>query len=123
MKKLISALLAIVMIASLIPYGAITLFAETNAEKGGITFSGTSYGADEDYRLDGNLKEVPHTFTAWVYIPEALYSQRHIILGNYPSLSRYTGYLNFEIQANGKPRLVFGDGSSDSGYGSGEQVM
>lgn len=123
MKRFISAFLAIVMVLALIPYGAISLFAETDSDKAGLTFSGTSYGADEDYRLDKNLEEVPHTFTAWVYIPNALYSQRHIILGNYPSLSRYTGYLNFEIQTNGRPRLVIGDGSKDSAYQSGDQVM
>lgn len=123
MKKFLAAFLAVVMVIALIPCGVLSLNAEPDVEKGGITFSGTSYGADEDYRLDKNLEEVPHTFTAWVYIPADLHSQRHIILGNYPSLSRYTGYLNFEIQTNGRPRLVFGDGSNDSGYQTGDQTM
>ncbi|MBE6553924.1 MAG: hypothetical protein E7666_06225 [Ruminococcaceae bacterium] len=123
MKKILAAFLALVMVLGLFPYSVISLNAETGAEVAGLTLSGTSYGADEDYRLDQNLREVPHTFTAWVYIPAALHSQRHIILGNYPSLSRYTGYLNFEIQTNGRPRLVFGDGSNDSAYQTGDQTM
>ncbi len=120
MKKILAIFLAVMI---LLPYAAIPLHAEPGTEVAGLSFSGTSYGADEDYRLDQNLRDVPHTFSAWVYIPAALHSQRHTILGNYPSLSRYTGYLNFEIQTNGRPRLVIGDGSSDGKYNTGDQTM
>ena len=116
MKKIISFLLATVMVLSLIPVGALTLFADANTDKTGLTFNGDgTYGAEDEYYAAKSFDEVPLTFSAWVYLDYEVYNQRGVIIGNYPGAECYTGYVNFEMYNHGVPRLVIGDWNFDSG--------
>lgn len=110
MKKIVAFVLAFLIMLSLIPYVAVTLFAVSEDDGKGLTFVGNSTrGAEEEYYPAKNFEEVPYTFSAWVFLDDTARGKENVILGNYPSASRYTGYINFEITTNGVPRLVWAD--------------
>ena len=115
MKKTLAILLAIIM---LIPMFTVLVSAapdEANSGVAGITFDGDlTYGANEEYHFNQNLEKVPHTLSAWVYLDDDAYSNRNVIFGNYPSNTRYTGYMHFEINASHQPRFKYSDADQSS---------
>ena len=111
MKKIISILLAAIMLASAF---SMHISAAGNDRKG-ITLDRTETNGVSHpvgyYVTEKRFRKLPITFEAWVYIPRSVYSQRGgIIIGNYQSFSK-DDFINFEIHTNGVPRLLIDDPS------------
>ena len=125
MKKLLAFLLAVTTVLPLLTvffsfgaaaaavYDRPTSKTEQNA---GLTLSGTLDNgkscADDNYRATQKLPRVPHTFQAWVYIPDTHNDSKSagIILGNYTTANTTRGaFINFEISANRVPYLHYYD--------------
>ena len=111
MKKIISILLAAIMLASAF---SMHISAAGNDRKG-ITLDRTETNGVSHpvgyYVTEKRFEKMPVTFEAWVYIPRSVYSQRGgIIIGNYQSFSK-DDFINFEIHTNGVPRLLIDDPS------------
>ncbi|MBR4033731.1 MAG: metallophosphoesterase, partial [Clostridia bacterium] len=111
MKKIISILLAAIMLASAF---SMHISAAGNDRKG-ITLDRTETNGVSHpvgyYVTEKRFRKPPITFEAWVYIPRSVYSQRGgIIIGNYQSFSK-DDFINFEIHTNGVPRLLIDDPS------------
>lgn len=111
MKRIVSLILSIIMIAS-----TLALFTHAaNTEHSGITLERTTTNGKSHpvgyYVTEKRYEKMPITFEAWVYIPKSVYSQRGgIIIGNYQSFSK-DDFINFEIHTNGVPRLLIDDPS------------
>jgi len=57
------------------------------------------------YDILQRLDKVPETVEAWVYVPTSVYSSRiGVILGNYSGYQK-DSHINFELAANGIPRI------------------
>ena len=111
MKKIISILLAAIMLASAF---SMHISAAGNDRKG-ITLDRTETNGVSHpvgyYVTEKRFEKMPVTFEAWVYIPRSVYSQRGgIIIGNYQRFSK-DDFINFEIHTNGVPRLLIDDPS------------
>ncbi len=81
----------------------------------GLTFDGTVDNgkncADDNYRALKRLREVPHTFQAWVYIPEAYQSTSPgTVISNYTTKNDTRGaYISLEITKNRVPMIAYFD--------------
>lgn len=98
MKRVLSAVLAIIMIACLLPISA-------NAEER----QGAKFAVDEYYRSTEKLSKVPHTFEAWIKVDKgAAASELGVIAGNYKNGTDHS--YGMEVRANGNPFLWLGYG-------------
>ena len=82
----------------------------------GLTFDGDGTWADDYYETEQKLDRVPHTFAAWVYMPEGMETTRGgVIIGNYANMDGYgEAHLSFEIHTGYKPRLQWYDEANGS---------
>lgn len=111
MKRIISILIAAIMLASAF---SMHISAAGNDRKG-ITLDRTETNGVSHpvgyYVTEKRFEKLPITFEAWVYIPRSVYAERGgIIIGNYQSFSK-DDFINFEIHKNGVPRLLIDDPS------------
>ena len=70
-----------------------------------FTGDGMTFTASKIYKQNKPLEETPNTMEAWIYLPEI---KRSVIYGNYGGSG---AGINFEINANGCPRLYWMTGS------------
>ncbi|MBQ7936202.1 MAG: S-layer homology domain-containing protein [Clostridia bacterium] len=107
MKKVLSVVLILCMLFSLCTF--VSAGAET--EDAGISFSTddiyNTYGSDIYYTSE-RLAAVPHTFEAWICMPDTRdsASSSNTVFGNFAPVT--TACINFAIR-NGKPRLFVED--------------
>ena len=128
MKRFLSILL---MLAMVVPLFTVLLtlgvFAETAAVYDkpthtdetdgsvGLTFDGTVDNgktcADDNYRPTKRFSDVPHTFQAWVYLPEAYEStSAGVIMGNKTANNDTRGaHLTFSLGGNRVPQILYYD--------------
>ena len=67
-----------------------------------------TFAEDTSTQIDPNVDEMPHTFEATICLPKHIQDRGGVIVGNYGS--DCDGQLNFEIYANGCPRLYYREG-------------
>ncbi len=120
-RKLISALVcAVLLFASIF---AISGYAASSTTSDGLNFPKqddsvydlvSSVALDypaENYKAEKKLESVPETVEAWVFYPSTLAGKAAgPVIGNYYSDGKYgESFINFEISANGAPRIWCSD--------------
>jgi len=115
MKKAVSFILTVILL-----FSSFALYIGAANEHSGITLPRTTTGSLSHptafYATQKRFDKMPLTFEAWVYIPNNIHSKRvGVILGTYNNSSKDV-YFNFEIEAGGVPKLIFGkqDGTERS---------
>ena len=103
-------LLSAVLLAGLVPVAAdnaVGVTAQTAAEE---TEKVYTFSNKYDYRLDDAFTRSPDSFEAWINIPAN--SIGGTIMGNFPgSKHSFAGCVNWEIDAIGRVRIFWDDGS------------
>lgn len=125
MKKLIAILLTVTMLVPMLTAfstfgvaaeGAVydkPSHADVTDASAGLTFTGTMDNnrdcADYAYNSKTRLESVPHTFQAWVYIPEAYKSQNcGTVISNYATKDDTWGsYLYMGVVENRVPLITY----------------
>ena len=79
---------------------------------------GMTFDSTDQYRTDVPLSTVPHTFEATVWFPAgADYSAASVILGNSGGVG--SEIINFEVLANGNPRIYLQDNRKSANLADG----
>ena len=102
MKKFCSLFCVVAMLLSLI------LLPTSAAGADGLRFDGNYRYQNADV-----LEKAPHTFSGWISVPKD-FSKTGVLYGNY--MFGYKGYLNFEVQHTGYPKISYtgADGETHS---------
>lgn len=108
MKKAVSFIITVVLLIS-----SFALYIGAASEHSGITLPRIKTASLSHptafYVTQKRFDKMPMTFEAWVYLPKSIHSQRvGVILGTYNNSTKDV-YVNFEIEAGGVPKLIFGE--------------
>ncbi|MBQ9783486.1 MAG: metallophosphoesterase [Clostridia bacterium] len=118
MKKTLALFLALMMVLPLFVMNLSALPAEADGDiNSGLTIdSDDGVYPIEEYYAAKKLDAVPHTFSAWVYLPDSLAADQRggVIIGNYTGVVNddsqlYDAHVGFEIYTNYAPRLQWYD--------------
>ena len=120
MKKTIAILLTVMILLPMFSVFVLAVPAEASGDMStGLTFTANSDSSPtEEYYSAKKFEEIPHTYSAWVYLPNN--TTRHgIILGSNHNLVRndlgyYDARMFFEIASGNKPRLFTTDQAGSS---------
>lgn len=104
MKKLLSLFLVLTLLFVLCACDAEPAETQPSIDSMSIERTGTTFAEDPIWRCNDRIEQTPNTIEVWLNLPKTKLSRHDIILS---TTGDGGSYLTLQVEANGKPRLIW----------------